>query len=145
VRSLRPEQVAPAPQLVVSDLSFISLRLVLPALAVCSAPDADHVLMVKPQFEVGRADLGSGGVVRDSGLRVSAVAAVAEAARAEGLALRGVAASPLPGPSGNVEYFVWLRRDAGGDPGPDRAEIRHQVERAVAEGPQDGLAAAKVP
>ncbi len=111
VRSLTPEQVAPAPELVVADLSFISLRLVLPALVACAAPSADFVLMVKPQFEVGR-ELVRGGVVREPALRSQAVADVAAAAACHGLGVAGVTASPLPGPAGNVEYFLWLRRGA---------------------------------
>jgi 23S rRNA (cytidine1920-2'-O)/16S rRNA (cytidine1409-2'-O)-methyltransferase len=128
VRALRPEQVAPPPELVVADLSFISLTLVLPALVACAAPDADFVLMVKPQFEVGR-DLVGGGVVRDPVLRSAAVAGVAAAAADLGLGVEGVTASPLPGPSGNVEYFLWLRRDAA--PLDDRV-----LASAVAAGPQ---------
>jgi 23S rRNA (cytidine1920-2'-O)/16S rRNA (cytidine1409-2'-O)-methyltransferase len=129
VRQLRPEQVAPAPDLVTADLSFISLGLVLPALIACASPDADFVLLVKPQFEVGKDRVGSGGVVRDPELRREAVAAVAAAASARGLGVAGVVASPLPGPSGNVEYFLWLRRGAP----PLRDE---QLRRAVEEGPQ---------
>ena len=128
VRELTPERVAPAPGLVVADLSFISLTLVLPALARCAAPDADHVLMVKPQFEVGRERLGSGGVVRDPEARADAVRTVAAAAHALGLGAAGVVASPLPGPSGNVEYFLHLR---AGAPPLDEAQLR----RAVEEGP----------
>jgi 23S rRNA (cytidine1920-2'-O)/16S rRNA (cytidine1409-2'-O)-methyltransferase len=111
VRALRPEQVAPPPELVVADLSFISLTLVLPALAECAAPDADFVLMVKPQFEVGKGKVGSGGVVRDPAVRADAVRRVAAAAGGLRLGVRGITASPLPGPSGNVEYFLWLRRN----------------------------------
>ena len=111
VRNLSPAQIAPPPELVVADLSFISLTLVLPALVSCAVPDADFVLMVKPQFEVGK-DMVGGGVVRDPALRAAAVSRVAGAAAALGLGVAGIAASPLPGPSGNVEYFVWLRRDA---------------------------------
>jgi len=129
VRQLRPEQVAPAPDLVTADLSFISLGLVLPALIACASPDADFVLLVKPQFEVGRDRVGSGGVVRDPALRREAVAAVASAAGAHGLGVAGVVASSLPGPSGNVEYFLWLRRGA-----PPLREDR--LRRAVEEGPQ---------
>jgi 23S rRNA (cytidine1920-2'-O)/16S rRNA (cytidine1409-2'-O)-methyltransferase len=70
------------------------------------------MLMVKPQFEVGKERLGKGGVVRDPELRASAVRDVAAAARELGWGIRGVTASPLPGPSGNVEYFLWMRRDA---------------------------------
>jgi 23S rRNA (cytidine1920-2'-O)/16S rRNA (cytidine1409-2'-O)-methyltransferase len=112
VRELQPEQVAPAPRLVVADLSFISLRLVLPALNRCAAPDADHLLMVKPQFEVGRDRIGAGGVVRKPEIRADAVRDVARAAGELGLGVRGVVASPLPGPSGNVEFFLWLRSGA---------------------------------
>ena len=112
VRQLTPGQVAPAPGLVTADLSFISLTLVLPALVACAAPDADFVLLVKPQFEVGKGNVGAGGVVRDQAQRAATVASVAAAATATGLGVRGVAASPLPGPAGNVEYFLWLRRGA---------------------------------
>src|ERR1700734_969423 len=108
VRQLTPEQVAPPPGLVTADLSFISLTLVLPALAACAAPDADFVLLVKPQFEVGKGKVGAGGVVRDPAQRVAAVAAVADAALETGLGAAGIVASPLPGPAGNVEYFLWL-------------------------------------
>jgi 23S rRNA (cytidine1920-2'-O)/16S rRNA (cytidine1409-2'-O)-methyltransferase len=112
VRSLDPALVAPPPSVVVADLSFISLSLVLPALAACAAPDADFVLMVKPQFEVGKGRVGAGGVVRSPEDRAAAVRSVCDAAWSLGLGVRGVTASPLPGPSGNVEYFVWFRRGA---------------------------------
>lgn len=128
VRHLAAGDVEPAPQLVVADLSFISLTLVLPALVAVARPDADLVVMVKPQFEVGRERLGSGGVVRSPALRVEAVLSVARAAVGLGLVVAGVARSPLPGPSGNVEYFLWLRR--AGTPSSDE-EIVEQVERAV--------------
>jgi 23S rRNA (cytidine1920-2'-O)/16S rRNA (cytidine1409-2'-O)-methyltransferase len=129
VRALEPAQVAPPPGVVTADLSFISLTQVLPALAACAEPDADFVLLVKPQFEVGKGKVGAGGVVRDPALRAGAVIAVARGAAELGLGARGVTASPLPGPSGNVEYFLWLRRGA---PPLDEAA----VDRAIAEGPQ---------
>jgi 23S rRNA (cytidine1920-2'-O)/16S rRNA (cytidine1409-2'-O)-methyltransferase len=129
VRQLTPEQVAPAPGLITADLSFISLSLVLPALAACAAPDADFVLMVKPQFEVGRGKVGAGGVVRDPELRAAAVRSVAATAFDIGLGVQGITASPLPGPSGNVEYFLWLRRAA---PPLDETAL----QRAITEGPQ---------
>lgn len=129
VRTLAPGQVAPPPELVVADLSFISLTLVLPALVRCADSDADFVLMVKPQFEVGRERVGSGGVVRDTDARADAVRQVAETAAGLGLGVRGVTASPLPGPSGNVEYFLWLSR---GRPPLDSEELR----RAIETGPQ---------
>ncbi|NLU69086.1 TlyA family RNA methyltransferase [Streptomyces sp. HNM0574] len=129
VRELTAEDVGEPVGLVVGDLSFIPLGLVLPALVRCCAPDADLVLMVKPQFEVGKERLGSGGVVRSAALRAEAVRAVGARAAELGLGALGVTASPLPGPSGNVEYFLWLR---AGAPELDPAE----VERAVAEGPE---------
>ena len=92
VRALQPEQVAPAPSLVVGDLSFISLTLVLPALIACCEPEADYVLMVKPQFEVGKDRVGAGGVVRDPEARADAVRAVAAAAAGLGLGVRGITA-----------------------------------------------------
>jgi 23S rRNA (cytidine1920-2'-O)/16S rRNA (cytidine1409-2'-O)-methyltransferase len=129
VRTLRPEQVAPAPSLVTADLSFISLTHVLPALAGCARQDADFLLLVKPQFEVGKGKVGAGGVVRDPGLRGEAVAGVAAAAAALGPGVAGITASPLPGPAGNVEYFLWLRRGA---PALNPDDVR----RAIVEGPQ---------
>ena len=126
VRTL--DQVTPVPGLVVADLSFISLTLVLPALVACAAPDADFVLLVKPQFEVGKGRVGAGGVVRDSADRAGAVRTVAGAAGQLGLGVQGITASPLPGPAGNVEYFLWLRR--GAPPLDDG-----QLERAIEEGP----------
>jgi 23S rRNA (cytidine1920-2'-O)/16S rRNA (cytidine1409-2'-O)-methyltransferase len=132
VRALDREQTGGPVDLVVADLSFISLRLVLPALLSCAAEDADLLPMVKPQFEVGRERLGSGGVVRDPALRADAVRSVLAAAAGLGLRAHGVVASPLPGPSGNVEYFAWLRR---GEPLTDAAAAE-LVETAVREGPQ---------
>ena len=126
VRELTADQLdGPLVQLVVADLSFISLTLVLPALRGCAEPDADFVLMVKPQFEVGRERLGRGGVVRDPGLRAEAVSTVAAAAGELGLGTSGVVASPLPGPAGNVEYFLWLRAGApAADPEDIAAAVR---------------------
>ena len=129
IRHLTGEMVGEPIDLVVADLSFISLTLVLPALAAVSKSDADFVLMVKPQFEVGRETLGAGGVVRDSALRRSAVMEVADSAYDVGLGTLGIAASPLPGPAGNVEYFLWLRRGAPEINGAD-------LDDAIARGPQ---------
>jgi len=114
VRELRPEHVGAAPDLVVGDLSFISLAMVLPAVVGVVGPGTDLLLLVKPQFEVGRERLGSGGVVRDPALHVEVVVAVARHAAVLGLRAVAVVPSPLPGPSGNREYFWWLR---AGDPG----------------------------
>ena len=127
VRSLTPAAIGGAVELTVADLSFISLSVVLPALAACTDPDGDLLLLVKPQFEAGR-DLVQRGVVRDPAVRASAVRSVAAAAFDLGWGCAGVVASPLPGPAGNVEYFLWLRRDAP-------AAVATAIERAVDEGP----------
>jgi 23S rRNA (cytidine1920-2'-O)/16S rRNA (cytidine1409-2'-O)-methyltransferase len=97
---------------VVADLSFISLRKVLPGLAGCVTDDGDLLLMVKPQFEVGRGRVGADGVVRSAELRAEAMAGVAETAADLGFGVTGASVSVLPGPAGNVEYFLWFRRDA---------------------------------
>lgn len=134
VRDLIREAVGGPVDVVVADLSFISLATVLPALTSCASADADIVPMVKPQFEVGKDHVGAGGVVSDPGLRSGAVLAVARRAADLGWPAVGVVASPLPGPSGNVEYFLHLR------PETDRALTGDALERAVAhavaKGPQ---------
>lgn len=133
VRYLQAGDIQPPPSLVVSDLSFISLTLVVRALAAVAAPDANFLLMVKPQFEVGKEALGSGGVVRDPDLHHSAVLSVAEAAAETGLATWAVAASPLPGPAGNVEYFLAL---AAGHPEALTGEaLDAAVREAIHNGP----------
>ncbi len=110
VRELTPELISGPVDLVVGDLSFISLLLVLDALIGVTQSDGDLALMVKPQFEVGKSRVGKGGVVRDLDLRAEAVTTVAEAAAQRGWGARMVTTSPLPGPSGNVEFFLWLRK-----------------------------------
>jgi 23S rRNA (cytidine1920-2'-O)/16S rRNA (cytidine1409-2'-O)-methyltransferase len=144
VRGLVAGDVLPVPSLVVADLSFISLTMVLPALAAVAAPGADVLVMVKPQFEVGRERLGSTGVVRSVEQRAEAVLGVARCARDLGLAVAGAVASPLPGPSGNVEYFLHLvvpttgavSDDAGpGDAVQDDAALVALIGTAVHDGP----------
>jgi 23S rRNA (cytidine1920-2'-O)/16S rRNA (cytidine1409-2'-O)-methyltransferase len=115
-------------------LSFISLTTVLPALGACASENADIVPMVKPQFEVGRGQVGSGGVVHDPQLRAAAVLAVARRAADLGWRAVDVTASPLPGPSGNVEYFLRLR--ARTDRALTGEALEHAVQRVVEEGPQ---------
>ena len=127
VRALAPEMIGGPVDVTVADLSFISLRLVLPALAACTGPGGDLVPMVKPQFEVGRERVASGGVVRDPALRAEAVLAVAAAAADLGFGTAGAVRSPLPGPAGNVEFFLWLRRDA---PPADADQIHTMVGEA---------------
>ena len=132
VRTLDPALVAPAPGLVVGDLSFISLTLVISALVGAADPRADFLLLVKPQFEVGKERLGSGGVVRDTSLHAWAMRKVADCAAANGLSVAGAAPSPLPGPAGNVEYFLYMR---AGDADSSCANVDAAIEQAVAQGP----------
>jgi len=128
VRTLTAEAIGGPVQLVVGDLSFISLTLVLAPLAAVAVPGADLLLLVKPQFEAGRDRIGRGGVVRDLDVRRDTVLQVAGAAVAAGLGVHGVQRSPLPGPAGNVEYFLWLRRDV---PGLGTDDVDAAVRRAV--------------
>jgi len=127
VRELTRELIGGPVDLVVGDLSFISLQLVLDALIGVTDAAGDLALMVKPQFEVGKERLGKGGVVRDPELRAEAVVAVARAAAARGWGARAVTTSPLPGPSGNVEFFLWLRH---GEAAVDDGQI-HEAVRAA--------------
>lgn len=139
VRDLTPGDLDQPPDLVVADLSFISLTLVLPAVAGVLRDGAQALLMVKPQFEVGRERLGRGGVVRDPVLHAQAVTAVVRAGERVGLRVRAVVPSALPGPSGNREFFVWLVRDTGGSGGPaDDGALAVAVARAVAWDPVPG-------
>ncbi|GAB3943493.1 TlyA family RNA methyltransferase [Corynebacterium tapiri] len=135
IRHLTPEMAGGLCDLMVGDLSFISLKLTLPAIAECMAEGADLLPMVKPQFEVGKDRLGSGGVVRDPGLRAEVTQDVADFALSLGLSCKQVVASPLPGPSGNVEFFLWLVKD-GGASAPSKQQCADMIKHAVAEGPQ---------
>jgi 23S rRNA (cytidine1920-2'-O)/16S rRNA (cytidine1409-2'-O)-methyltransferase len=107
-RNLRREQLPYAPDVIVIDVSFISLRKVLPAVLGSAAGRFDCLALVKPQFEVGRESVGKGGVVRDAAVRREALIAVGEAAQSIGAAVLGFASSGLPGPKGNRETFAWL-------------------------------------
>lgn len=135
IRNLSPDMMGGPADIMVGDLSFISLKLVLPVLVDCVVDGADMLPMVKPQFEVGKDRLGSGGVVRSPELRAEVTLEVADFAQTLGLSVRGVTASPLPGPSGNVEYFLWLNKD-GGAQSMDHAELTALVQRAIEEGPK---------
>ena len=138
VRDLTPGDLARSPDLVVADLSFISLTVVLPAVAGVLRLGAQALLMVKPQFEVGRERLGSGGVVRDPALHVEAVTTVLRAADGLGLRARAVVPSPLPGPSGNREFFVWLAVDPGAWADEHDLALVAAAETAVAWDPAPG-------
>jgi 23S rRNA (cytidine1920-2'-O)/16S rRNA (cytidine1409-2'-O)-methyltransferase len=128
VRSLDPAALPYAPDLLVADLSFISLRKVLPALLGAAAPAFDALLMVKPQFEVGRERVGGGGVVRDPADRRWALVAVAGAARELGASVLGFASSGLPGPKGNRETFAWLAEGGRAGAVADVEEAAREVE-----------------
>jgi 23S rRNA (cytidine1920-2'-O)/16S rRNA (cytidine1409-2'-O)-methyltransferase len=131
IRYLAPERIAGPAELIVADVSFISLGLVLPALVVCMAPGADVLPLVKPQFEVEKRKVDAGGVVRDPRARADALRRVVERAAGFGLATRGIVASPLPGPSGNVEYFTWFSH--GEQAAPEGTES--MIRAALARGP----------
>lgn len=128
VRTMEPDDIGGKVDLIVSDLSFISLTKVMPALTRSCEMEGDIVLMVKPQFEVGKGNLGKNGVVRDPALHADAVFRVCESAHGLGWGTRALAPSPLPGPAGNVEYFCWLRTDAD-------APMRADAAAVVAAGP----------
>jgi 23S rRNA (cytidine1920-2'-O)/16S rRNA (cytidine1409-2'-O)-methyltransferase len=107
-RALQREDLPYAPDLIVVDVSFISVAKVLPTVLACAADRFDCLAMIKPQFEVGRAGVGKGGVVRDPDLRRGALVAVGRDAQELGAAVLAYASSGLPGPKGNLETFVWL-------------------------------------
>lgn len=141
VRTLTPEDLGGQVDLMVGDLSFISIRLVLPALAACVKEGGDLLPMVKPQFEVGKDRLGHGGVVRSPELRAEVTREVAVEAMKYGLNTKAVVASPLPGPSGNVEYFLWLVKDSAAvSPSmveeADHTGLDEMIATAIKEGPQ---------
>jgi 23S rRNA (cytidine1920-2'-O)/16S rRNA (cytidine1409-2'-O)-methyltransferase len=112
---MTPAEIGGPAALTVADLSFISLTLVVASLAACTEPDGDLVLMIKPQFEIGKDRLGRTGVVTSERERRLAVGKVAAAAMDAGLELEGLARSPLPGQDGNVEYFLWINRGIATD------------------------------
>ena len=113
-RMLRPEMLPFAPDLAVLDVSFISLAKVLGAVTACLAPGYDSLALVKPQFEVGRGRVGSGGVVRDPDERRATLVSVGEAALELDAAVLGYYSSELPGPKGNLETFVWFTDASAG-------------------------------
>ena len=127
-RAVSIAQLPYRPGLVVADVSFISLRKVLPAVLGVTAPRFDCLAMVKPQFEAGRGEVGKGGVVRSAGARRAAIVAVARTARELGSSVRGFAPSGLPGPKGNLETFVWLAEGARAGGVEDLEAAAREVE-----------------
>ncbi|MFY9189834.1 MAG: TlyA family RNA methyltransferase [Lawsonella sp.] len=148
VRHIDADVIGGPVDVIVSDLSFISLTSVLDAFYKCCQPGTDLMLMVKPQFEVAKNHIGEGGVVREPQYRADAVFQVATAAQELGFAFKGVGASPLPGPSGNVEYFLWLTCPTESPNSLDRegaiiggseknfVKLSDAIKKAVEEGPQ---------
>jgi 23S rRNA (cytidine1920-2'-O)/16S rRNA (cytidine1409-2'-O)-methyltransferase len=124
-RSLTPGDLPYRPSLIVIDVSFISLRKVLPAVLGCAGERFDCVALVKPQFEVGREHVGRGGVVREARLRRGALVGAGRCAIELGATVLGYASSKLPGPKGNIETFIWLAEGS-------RAGVR-DIDRAAAE------------
>jgi 23S rRNA (cytidine1920-2'-O)/16S rRNA (cytidine1409-2'-O)-methyltransferase len=143
-RHLEPGRFPDRPSLATVDVSFISLAKVLPAVAACLDDPAEIVALVKPQFEVGQAQVGKGGVVRGSAARRDAVRGVAAAAAAIGLRVGGVAASILHGPKGNREVFLHLARDLGSRPALGGSSFEAALAAAVPEEPNAGARGAKV-
>ncbi len=127
-RSLSRDQLPYAAEVIVVDVSFISLAKVLPAVLACADERFDCLALIKPQFEVGRGQVGKGGVVRDAALRRSALVSVGAAARGLGCAVLGYTSSGLPGPKGNLETFVWLAEGARGSGSVDLEAAALEVE-----------------
>jgi 23S rRNA (cytidine1920-2'-O)/16S rRNA (cytidine1409-2'-O)-methyltransferase len=133
VRELTRADLPFIPDAITADLSFISLALVLPVLSDLVDESGDLVLLVKPQFEVGKGGVGKGGVVRDPALWRFAVSRVVVAAEQLGWGLARAAASELPGPAGNREFFVHLRRDASSDTGSIESAVQEAASEAGSE------------
>jgi 23S rRNA (cytidine1920-2'-O)/16S rRNA (cytidine1409-2'-O)-methyltransferase len=132
VRGLAPADLPYAPELIVADLSFISLEKVLPALAACAAQAFDLLALVKPQFELGRGRVGKGGVVRSRANRLEALTSAGTAARAAGMSVHAYCSSGLPGPAGNLESFMWCTEPAR----PGVADLAAAASAAEPEEPQ---------
>ena len=127
-RELEPRILPYAPEMVVVDVSFISLLKVLPPVLEACAPEFDCLALVKPQFEVGRERVGKGGVVRSAEARRGALAAVGQGMAEEGWSVLGFASSELPGPAGNRESFVWLAERGRNGSRPDIEAAAAEVE-----------------
>jgi 23S rRNA (cytidine1920-2'-O)/16S rRNA (cytidine1409-2'-O)-methyltransferase len=133
-RALRRDDLPYAPELIVIDVSFISLTKVLPAVLACACADGfDCLALIKPQFEVGRASVGKGGVVRDPAARRAALVSVAQAAHDLGAAVLAFASSGLPGPKGNLETFVWLAEGSRAGAVDDLSRAAETAEPGAAE------------
>lgn len=140
IRNLDPSELHELSDVIVADLSFISLSTVLPALSALVKDSGQMILMVKPQFEAGREVVSAThGVIKDPEVRANAISKVAATAADLGWVINGVAASPLPGPKGNVEYFLWLTHTCDETALPaleNRQQLAERIRQVVAEGPQ---------
>ncbi len=110
IRHAEPIELGAPFDLVVTDVSFISLKTVLPSLAALAAPEADILALVKPQFELGKGRVGKRGVVKAAGDHIEALQSAVQAALALGLVVRGMTFSPIKGPEGNIEFWLWVAR-----------------------------------
>ena len=119
LRYITAEQIPEAVDLAVMDVSFISVRLVIPAVRLLMKSDADLICLIKPQFEAGREEVGKKGVVRDSEVHVRVVEGILNFARTEGLSVQGLDFSPIRGPEGNIEYICHLKNSAEPGCAPD--------------------------
>ena len=133
-RYLTPAALPERPSLATVDVAFISVAMVLGPVAACLADAAEIVALVKPQFEVGRGQVGKGGVVRAPALHRAVLRRVAQDAAEQGLRVLGLVPSPLRGPKGNREFFLLLRTAGAGPPALDAAALEAAVESAVGEG-----------
>ena len=118
-RSLTPEMFEDVMDIGVTDVSFISIRLILPALYRVLKPNGEAVCLIKPQFEAGRADVGKKGVVRDRGVHERVLREMCDFFPTAGYALLGLDYSPVRGPEGNIEYLAYLKKDGGNGMAPD--------------------------
>lgn len=110
-RHLRPEDIPEMPQLAVIDVSFISLKLILPPVVQVLRPDGQIVALIKPQFEAGRDQVGQGGVVRSTAVHATVIREIVDfSQKTLGLSCRGLGVSPLVGPAGNIEFLIWLKK-----------------------------------
>lgn len=128
IRTASPAVLGAPFDLVVGDLSFISLAMLAPQIALLGSRDTDWILLIKPQFEAGRDAVGKAGIVRDPDVRIATIRSVADAFARHGLEMHGVTPSPITGTTGNVEYVAWFRR---GEPENSAEELIAQLEETT--------------
>lgn len=126
IRLLSPERLPEVPDFAACDVSFISLRLVLPSIAALLSPAGEAVVLIKPQFEAGRADVGRGGLVKDPKVHLRVLRETVETFKLNGFTVAGLTVSPICGGDGNIEYLAWLRRD-GEERLPDLEKLVKQA------------------